>query len=53
MTGEMNSWCSSEIASSYHLRPSKVTGLVTSRISGAILKQNKSNLKKPNPNPNL
>ena len=41
--------CSSDIASSYYFRQSKVTEHVGS--VGTSLKQNKKNLKKPNPNP--
>ena len=44
--------CSSDNASSYYFRPSKVTEHVTLRISRASLKQNIRNLKKPIPNPN-
>ena len=45
--------CSSDIASLFYFWASKVAEHVTSRVGETSLKQNKRNLKKPNPNPNL
>ena len=45
--------CSSDFASLFYFWASKVAEHVTSRVGETSLKQNKRNLKKPNPNPNL